>query len=191
MRKIISDNNIPKSKPVTIDGWSETNGCFKIKEISNLSQEFKGLTLKSITASTVYVDSVITSGTVNHMDTSSFSQGDILYVNSSGNLVNTDTGSQEIGIVRKSHATLGRLLLLPRNNVSGIPWEDEYLVPSTTDTYTLDYPALERGIVVMLDSFLVRPSQYTKNKTGKYVTSLTFDTDLYSGNVLTVFYTRA
>lgn len=193
LTKVISDSTIEVGRAITIDTWDETHKCFKIRKPTSDADPIKGITIIEVTASVPIYRAIQTSGTLDHLDTSTFNQGDTLYsMLTTGALNTTSTHQQKLAIVRKSHATLGRIVLFDLSQAQNppIPWEEEFNIPADTNSITLTHLALEKGILVLLDGFPMGPSNYTKNLTGNYVQSLTFNDTLYSGNTVTIFYTR-
>lgn len=88
---------------------------------------------------------VISMGVMNSLDTSSYSEGDTLYVsNVVGALTNvkptaTTDQIQKIAIVVRSHSTLGRILVQHAGRVNGIPNE---LIPPVNNAHDLGTAAL-------------------------------------------------
>ena len=107
-----SGATIAKGDPVYVTGFSTKTTV--AKSLGNTLATFPviGLATTSITNGSDGV--VIVSGVFSDVNTSSYTAGNILYVATAGGLTTTQptTGSGAVGVVLKSHATTGVILVL-------------------------------------------------------------------------------
>jgi len=107
-----SGATIAKGDPVYVTGFSTKTTV--AKSLGNTLAHFPviGLATTSITNGSDGV--VIVSGVFSDVNTSSYTAGNILYVATAGGLTTTQptTGSGAVGVVLKSHATTGVILVL-------------------------------------------------------------------------------
>jgi len=107
-----SGATIAKGDPVYVTGFSTKTTV--AKSLGNTLATFPviGLATTSITNGSDGV--VIISGVFSDVNTSSYTAGNILYVATAGGLTTTQptTGSGAVGVVLKSHATTGVILVL-------------------------------------------------------------------------------
>jgi len=113
----ISGVTINKGDPVYITGFSTKTTVAKTVATDITTFPVVGLATSSIATSTDGV--IILSGAFLNVNTSSYTVGNILYVGTSGGLTATQpaTGSGAVGVVAKSHATTGVILVgQPKGN---------------------------------------------------------------------------
>ena len=110
--KNVSGSTIAKGDPVYVTGFSTKTTV--AKSLGNTLATFPviGLATTAITNGSDGV--VIVSGVFSNVNTSSYTAGNILYVATAGGLTTTQptTGSGAVGVVLKSHATTGVILVL-------------------------------------------------------------------------------
>jgi hypothetical protein len=110
--------NILKGQPVFISGYNVGQSTLEIELADNTANLTTGLAYENL--NTGQTGLVIISGVLNNVDTSAFSEGDILYVDGTGVLQNTAPSLgmiQPIAQVLRSNATNGALLVIPYNIV--------------------------------------------------------------------------
>jgi hypothetical protein len=96
---------------------------------------------------------VIIGGDLDHVDTSSFSAGDALYISTTdGQLTSTrptspDEQVQKVGLVGRSHATVGNILVIGAGRANDVPNEITVLTGVGLD---------DKQVLVVLTTYLMR-----------------------------------
>jgi hypothetical protein len=108
----VSGVSIAKGDPVYVSGFNNTSGKPQVTKLTNtMNYPMLGLAKNIIGTTTDGV--VIISGIFSNIATSSYSVGNILYTGASGGLTATQpaTGGTAVGVVAKSHATSGVIIV--------------------------------------------------------------------------------
>jgi len=105
-----SGDTISKGDPVYLTGHTGTKP--EVTKLTN-TMNYPVLGLATSTFATTTDGAVIISGIFTNVATSSYSVGDILYTGTSGGLTATQpaTGGTAVGLVAKSHATSGVIIV--------------------------------------------------------------------------------
>jgi hypothetical protein len=146
----VNDNGstISPLDPTFISGVDVISGTVYIQKMSNNTEKFFGFTTSSVLDETKCV--VVTRGLVTGVDTSSYSNGDILYVSSSGTLTTTKPSGiyvQKVAKVLHSNASgslyvYGHESILP-NLSNGYVWAGNATsIPTETLLNTANVPEL-------------------------------------------------
>ena len=107
-----SGATIAKGTPVYVTGFSTKTTV--AKSLGNTLATFPVIGLATTSIANGSDGVVIVSGVFSDVNTSSYTAGNILYVATAGGLTTTQptTGSGAVGVVLKSHATTGVILVL-------------------------------------------------------------------------------
>jgi hypothetical protein len=146
----VNDNGstISPLDPTFISGVDVISGTVYIEKMSNNTEKFFGFTTSSVLDETKCV--VVTRGLVTGVDTSSYSNGDILYISSSGTLTTTKPSGiyvQKVAKVLHSNASgslyvYGHESILP-NLSNGYVWAgNSTSIPTETLLNTANVPEL-------------------------------------------------
>lgn len=115
--KNISGMAITNFKPIVNDGWDDTESCIKIRLPNNKNDIILGVTIDSVDDQKVTMLKYVSNGVMIGVDTSSYNVNDFLYAKTDGSFTNDpgddpdNTIPQEIGLVIRSHATLGEVYI--------------------------------------------------------------------------------
>jgi hypothetical protein len=104
--------SIAKGDPVYVSGFNSTSGKPEVTKLTN-TMNYPMLGLAKSTFATTTDGVIIISGIFSNVATSSYSAGNILYTGTSGGLTATQptTGGTAVGVVAKSHATTGVIIV--------------------------------------------------------------------------------
>ena len=109
-----SGSTITKGTPVYITGYGSNRTLVAKCQASNIST-FPCIGLAKATILSGNDGVVVTIGTLEDIDTSTYSEGTALYVDSSGGLtdIQPNAGSSIVGVVAYSNETTGKILVSP------------------------------------------------------------------------------
>ena len=98
--------------PVYVSGFNSTSGKPQVTKLTN-TMNYPMLGLAKSTFATTTDGVIVISGIFSNVNTSSYSFGNILYTGTSGGLAATQptTGGTAVGVVAKSHATTGVIIV--------------------------------------------------------------------------------
>ena len=98
--------------PVYVSGFNSTSGKPEVTKLTN-TMNYPMLGLAKSTFATTTDGVIVISGIFSNVNTSSYSFGNILYTGASGGLTATQptTGGTAVGVVAKSHATTGVIIV--------------------------------------------------------------------------------
>ena len=98
--------------PVYVSGFNSTSGKPEVTKLTN-TMNYPMLGLAKSTFATATDGVIVISGIFTNVATSSYSVGNILYTGASGGLTATQptTGGTAVGVVAKSHATTGVIIV--------------------------------------------------------------------------------
>jgi len=104
--------SIAKGDPVYVSGFNSTSGKPEVTKLTN-TMNYPMLGLAKSTFATATDGVIVISGIFTNVATSSYSVGNILYTGTSGGLTATQpaTGGTAVGVVAKSHATTGVIIV--------------------------------------------------------------------------------
>ena len=107
-----SGASIAKGDPVYVSGFNSTSGKPEVNKLTN-TMNYPLLGLAKSTFATTTDGVIVISGIFSNVATSSYSAGNILYTGTSGGLTATQpaTGGTAVGVVAKSHATTGVIIV--------------------------------------------------------------------------------
>jgi hypothetical protein len=108
----VSGVSIAIGDPVYVSGFNSDSGKPQVTKLTNtMNYPLLGLAKSEIATTTDGV--VVISGIFSNVATSSYSFGNILYTGTSGGLTATQpaTGGTAVGVVAKSHATTGVIIV--------------------------------------------------------------------------------
>jgi hypothetical protein len=108
----VSGVSIAIGDPVYVSGFNSDSGKPEVTKLTNtMNYPLLGLAKSEIATTTDGV--VVISGIFSNVATSSYSFGNILYTGTSGGLTATQpaTGGTAVGVVAKSHATTGVIIV--------------------------------------------------------------------------------
>lgn len=110
----VSGSEITKGTPVYIAGYANGRTTIGKSQANNINT-FPCIGLAKATMQDSNDGVVVTVGVLENINTSSYDEGDKLYVGSSGGLTTTKpaSGSSVIAVVAYAHATSGQLLVSP------------------------------------------------------------------------------
>lgn len=110
----ISGSTIAKGSPVYIDGYNSSRPTVSKCESSDINTfPCIGLAKAEMLDGTNGV--VVTVGVLENINTSSYSEGDKLYIGTTGGLTTTQpgTGASVVGVVTYSNSSAGKILVAP------------------------------------------------------------------------------
>jgi hypothetical protein len=108
----VSGVSIAKGDPVYVSGFNNASGKPQVTKLTNtMNYPMLGLAKNIIATATDGV--IVISGIFSGVNTSSYTAGNILYTGTSGGLTATQpaTGGTAVGVVTKSHATTGVIIV--------------------------------------------------------------------------------
>ena len=108
----VSGVSIAKGDPVYVSGFNNDSGKPQVTKLTN-TMNYPMLGLAKDTFATATDGIVVISGIFSNVATSSYTAGNILYTGTSGGLTATQpaTGGTAVGVVAKSHATTGVIIV--------------------------------------------------------------------------------
>jgi hypothetical protein len=108
----VSGVSIAKGDPVYVSGFNNTSGKPQVTKLTN-TMNYPMLGLAKAEFATTTDGVIVISGIFSGVNTSSYTAGNILYTGTSGGLTATQpaTGGTAVGVVAKSHATTGVIIV--------------------------------------------------------------------------------